>query len=42
MRGKPNTSITLTIVRKTESKPFEVVLKREVIKVRSVRSNYKA
>jgi carboxyl-terminal processing protease len=38
MRGKPKTSITLTIVRKGESKPIVLTLSREVIKVQSVKS----
>ncbi len=38
MRGKPNTSITLTIVREGKPKPFKVKLVREVIQVRSVKS----
>ncbi|QQS54635.1 MAG: S41 family peptidase [Candidatus Competibacteraceae bacterium] len=38
MRGKPNTSITLTIVREGAKKPFKVKLVREVIQVRSVKS----
>jgi carboxyl-terminal processing protease len=38
MRGKPKTSIRLTIVRKGEDKPFEVVLMRDVIRVQSVKS----
>jgi carboxyl-terminal processing protease len=38
MRGKPKTSIRLTIVRKGESKPFEVTLVREEIQVQSVKS----
>lgn len=38
MRGKPNTSITLTIVREGTKKPFKVKLVREVIQVRSVKS----
>lgn len=38
MRGKPNTSITLTIMRKGESAPVVVKLVREIIKVQSVRS----
>jgi carboxyl-terminal processing protease len=38
MRGKPNTQITLTIVRKGESRPVVVTLTREVIKVQSVKS----
>jgi carboxyl-terminal processing protease len=38
MRGKPKTSIRLTIVRKGEDKPFEVTLMRDVIRVQSVKS----
>jgi carboxyl-terminal processing protease len=38
MRGKPNTQITLTIVRKGESKPVVVTLTRAVIKVQSVKA----
>ena len=38
MRGKPNTSIMLTIVRKGESKPLEIKITRAIIKVQSVRS----
>ncbi|MCB1825011.1 MAG: S41 family peptidase [Candidatus Competibacteraceae bacterium] len=38
MRGKPNTAITLTIVREGTKKPFKVKLVREVIQVRSVKS----
>lgn len=38
MRGKPDTRITLTIVRKTEPKPMIVTLTRAVIKVQSVKS----
>ena len=38
MRGKPNTSIMLTIVRKGESKPLEIKLIRDIIKVQSVKS----
>jgi carboxyl-terminal processing protease len=38
MRGKPKTSIRLTIVRKGDAKPFEVTLVRDVIKVQSVKS----
>lgn len=38
MRGKPKTSILLTIVRKGEQKPIEISLTREVIKVQSVKS----
>lgn len=38
MRGKPNTSITLTIMRKGESAPVVVRITREIIRVQSVRS----
>jgi carboxyl-terminal processing protease len=38
MRGKPNTQITLTIVRKGEQKPIVVTLTRAVIKIQSVKS----
>src|SRR5687768_9655925 len=38
MRGKPNTQITLTIVRKGESKPIVVTLTRAIIKIQSVKS----
>lgn len=37
MRGKPGTSITLTILRKGVDKPFDVVIKRAVIRVKSVK-----
>ncbi|HCB13741.1 MAG TPA: peptidase S41, partial [Gammaproteobacteria bacterium] len=38
MRGKPNTSIVLTIVREGVKKPFKVKLVREIIQVRSIKS----
>ena len=38
MRGKPSTSITLTIMRQGESAPLEFTITREVIRVQSVRS----
>ncbi|MDE2441150.1 MAG: S41 family peptidase [Betaproteobacteria bacterium] len=38
MRGKPKTPIKLSIIRKGESKPIELTLIREVIKVQSVKS----
>ena len=38
MRGRPKTSIRLTVVRKGDQKPFEVTLQRDVIRVQSVRS----
>jgi carboxyl-terminal processing protease len=39
MRGKPDTKIKLTIRRKGEEKPIPFVLVREVIKIKSVRSD---
>src|SRR5262245_15010383 len=38
MRGRPNTQITLTIVRKGEAKPIVVTLTRAIIKIQSVKS----
>jgi carboxyl-terminal processing protease len=38
MRGKPKTSIRLTILRKGDAKPFEVTLMRDIIRVQSVKS----
>lgn len=38
MRGKPNTSIVLTILRKDVSKPLTITLVRAIIKVQSVKS----
>ena len=38
MRGKPKTQIKLTVVRKGEAKPLEIVVTREKIKVQSVKS----
>jgi carboxyl-terminal processing protease len=38
MRGKPKTSIKLTVARKGESKPLEFVIVRDKIKVQSVKS----
>jgi carboxyl-terminal processing protease len=38
MRGKPKTSIKLTIARKGETKPLEFTLVRDKIKVQSVKS----
>ncbi|PAF49955.1 peptidase S41 [Helicobacter sp. 12S02232-10] len=36
MRGKPKTSLKLTIVRKTETKPLEFTIVRDIIRVKSV------
>ena len=38
MRGKPDTQIRLTVLRKGEPKPFEVTLTRAVVKIQSVKS----
>jgi len=38
MRGKPGTSIRLTIVREGEEKPLEISVKRDIIRVKSVKS----
>lgn len=38
MRGKPKTSITLTLSRKGETRPVVVTIVRDVIRVQSVRS----
>ena len=36
MRGKPKSEITITIFRKGAQKPFDLTLKRDIIKVESV------
>jgi carboxyl-terminal processing protease len=38
MRGKPKTSIKLTVARKGETKPLEFIIMRDKIKVQSVKS----
>jgi carboxyl-terminal processing protease len=38
MRGKPNTDITLTVIRKGEPKPRIITLTRAVIQIQSVKS----
>jgi len=38
MRGKPNTSIDLTIVREGEPKPLVIKITREIIRVKSVKN----
>src|SRR5512134_1808703 len=38
MRGRPNTQITITVVRKGETKPLVITLTRSVIKIQSVKS----
>jgi len=42
MRGKPGTSITLTIVRSGETAPLEISIVRDIIKVKSVKSDFVA
>ena len=39
MRGKPNTDVVLTILRKNVAEPLEFKLKRDLIRVRSVKAN---
>ena len=39
MRGKVGEPITLTIVRKGKDAPFDVTIKRDIIKIRAVRYN---
>jgi len=39
MRGKPGTSIVLTLFRKGENAPLEIKIVRDVIKVKSVKSD---
>src|SRR5258707_6332450 len=38
MRGKPNTDVKLTVVRKNETQPLEFIVRRDVIRVKSVKS----
>jgi len=38
MRGKPGSDITLTIVREGEGTPLKITIKRDIIKVQSVKS----
>ena len=38
MRGKPHTEVKLTVLRKGEKDPLEFVVKRDVIKVKSVKA----
>ena len=38
MRGKPGTKIKLTILREGEDEPFDVTVVRDIIQIRSVRS----
>jgi carboxyl-terminal processing protease len=38
MRGKPGTEVNIVVLRKGESKPLNFTIKREVIKIQSVKS----
>ena len=38
MRGKPNTEVKLTVLRKGEQQPLEFIVRRDVIRVKSVKS----
>jgi carboxyl-terminal processing protease len=38
MRGKPHTEVKLTVLRKGESQPLEFIVKRDVIRVKSVKA----
>lgn len=38
MRGKPDTTITITVVRKGENKPIKIDIVRDIIKIQSVYS----
>lgn len=38
MRGKKGSAITLTILRKGEDKPLEITMKRDIIKIKTVKS----
>lgn len=42
MRGKPGTDIVLTIVRSGEAQPLEIRIVRDIIKVKSVKSDFVA
>jgi carboxyl-terminal processing protease len=38
MRGKPNTEVKLTVLRKGESQPLEIIVRRDIIRVKSVKA----
>jgi carboxyl-terminal processing protease len=38
MRGKPNTDVKLTILRKNEQQPIDIIVRRDVIRVKSVKA----
>lgn len=42
MRGKPGTSVMLTIMRAGEAQPLEIKIVRDIIKVKSVKSDFVA
>src|SRR5258708_34335571 len=37
MRGKPNTEVKLTVLRKGEPQPLEIMVRRDVIRVKSLK-----
>ena len=39
LRGKPNTKVAITILRKGEKAPIEIILQRQIIKIKAVRSS---
>lgn len=39
LRGKPSTDVKITILRKGEKEPIEKIIKREIIKVKAVKSS---
>jgi len=39
LRGKPGSKVNVTIVRKTEENPLEFYLKREIVKIKTTRSD---
>ncbi|MFT5703263.1 MAG: carboxyl-terminal processing protease [Rickettsiales bacterium] len=40
LRGKPGTKVAITILRKAETSPIEIIIQREIIKIKAVRSDY--
>ncbi len=38
LRGKPGSKVTITILRRSENEPIEKTIKREIIKIKAVRS----
>lgn len=41
LRGKPKTKVTITIYRKSVTKPFDVTITRDIIKIKAVNKSYK-